>query len=183
MRCFLAYDIPAEVRDEIVELQKKIRFVKGKFVEKENLHITYAFLTKNKIPNIPDSDLEKIINVLGDINPKSFEMELKGIELIPNENFIRVIAIGTGAGEENFISIQRELDSKLRKVGIEANWHPPHLTLMRVKQVFDRKELLKLIKRIEYRRVVLVDHIKLKKSILRPEGPIYEDIYIKKFRK
>ncbi len=44
MRCFLAIELPEEVREELVRIQKQLPEAKFKLVEPENLHLTLKFL-------------------------------------------------------------------------------------------------------------------------------------------
>lgn len=182
MRCFISYDIPEDIRDVVEELKGKIRYIKGKGVERENLHITVGFLTKKGIPDLNERDVKNVKKILDSLEIKAFELHLKGLELIPTEKFFRVIAIGCEEGKEKFIEMQKEVEKMLRKINIESKWHPPHLTVYRVKVVLDRNLFMRVyesIKDIDLGNV-LVDRIILKKSTLTPKGPIYEDLFVKK---
>ncbi len=183
MRVFIAYDIPENVRESVVDFMKKIPYVRGKFVEKENLHITLGFLKKNGVPDLNESDAKRVCKVINELDVESFEIGLKGVELIPSDRYIRVIAIGVGKGKERFVKIQEEIEKRLKEFGIKSEWHPPHLTLLRVKVILDKNAFLKWwekVKEVSFGDV-LFNEIKVKRSILTPKGPIYKDICIRRF--
>ncbi|MEM4757742.1 MAG: RNA 2',3'-cyclic phosphodiesterase, partial [Nanopusillaceae archaeon] len=73
MRVFIAIDLPEEIKNKIVSYYKEIRGVYGKFVEKENLHITLKFLGELQ-PNI----VEKIKKELENIKFPKFNIEVGG---------------------------------------------------------------------------------------------------------
>lgn len=182
MRCFIAYDIPEDVRDLVEGLKNRIKYIKGRGVEKGNLHITVGFLTKRGVPDLKDEDVKNTKKILDSLEIKSFELHLKGLELIPTEKFFRVIAIGCGEGKDKFIEMQKEIERRLMNVNIKSKWHPPHLTVYRVKLVLNRSLFMKIyesMKNVDFGKV-LVDKITLKKSTLTPKGPIYEDLFIKR---
>ena len=56
----------------------------------------------------------------------------------------------------------------------------PHLTVARVKNVKDKSRLSEFMKRHENTHfgTLAISNIKLKKSVLKPSGPVYEDIAV-----
>lgn len=163
VRCFIAiYPIKNEA---VYQVQREIKvFVEGKEVEKENMHVTLSFLgeiNEEKVSLIK-SELKKLIS-----NYKKREILLSRISLIPNERFIKVIAIEVNGLED----LSKEIEEK-----IGGDVKPPHLTLMRVKRVRDKKGLIEFSKKIILNQKVEVSDIKLMKSTLTRNGPIYEII-------
>jgi len=176
MRCFIALDIPNNVKDEIYSLYKEIKFVRGKFVEKENLHITLKFLGEIQ-PNF----LKEILKKLEEIKYPKFFLKLKGIGFFPNEKNPRVLWIGIGVGKENIIELQKIIDNKLLELKIprEINY-VPHLTILRIKEIYNRKNFFDSIEKLkEYcSEKIEITKFSLKQSILTPQGPIYRDIKV-----
>ncbi len=166
MRAFIAIEVP--FTPKIEKLQKSIEG-RVKLVEKENMHITLKFLG-----DINDETFEKVRTVVEDCKVDKFHITLKGVGFFPNERYIRVIWIGV----ENYEPIERMarcIDEKLRKLGFQREKsYVPHLTVARVKGRV-RIENLDELRKINYGEVV-VREIKIKKSILTPRGPIYEDL-------
>ncbi|MEM5875145.1 MAG: RNA 2',3'-cyclic phosphodiesterase [Candidatus Aenigmatarchaeota archaeon] len=166
VRCFLAiFPIKEEILEKIETLKREInKFFIGKAVERENTHITISFLGE-----IDEKDVEKIIikiqNVVSEL--KSTTAFLNGIKLIPSDYYIRVIALEVLGLEE--------ISKKIEKY-VGGDVKPPHLTLFRVKKIVDKKGLVDFCKKNSFLESFEVRDIKLMKSTLTKEGPIYEVI-------
>lgn len=169
MRCFIGFLIPSDLRKDIVSLQEKIKNlpIKAKFVEPENLHVCLSFLGEKSEKEIDEISrkLDKI-----SINFKSFEVRIKGIKLIPNERYVRVIALDVF--DENRILEGLRLEVK-RIIGGDSK--PSHVTLCRVKNIFEKGKFLEGIK--EFKEISIgkfkLSALQLIKSELRKTGPIY----------
>ena len=85
MRCFIAVDVPEELKDKIVEIQEKIKQVGAnlKLVERENLHFTVKFLGE-----ISDSQIEEVKEFLTKLDEKSFEILIKGLGSFPSLAYV-----------------------------------------------------------------------------------------------
>ena len=170
MRCFISADFPDEVKKELYNIQKEIPEAKLKLVKPENMHLTLKFLG-----DIKEEDIDKIKEILREI-----KTDIRGrIEKIGifTPSAIRVIWVSVEP-EEKLKEIHDKLDEKLEEIGFKKDkeWKS-HATLARMGRINDKKEfLIKLsgikIKKIEFN----VDEIKLKKSVLTPKGPVYEDL-------
>ncbi|MFX0003411.1 MAG: RNA 2',3'-cyclic phosphodiesterase [Candidatus Hodarchaeota archaeon] len=157
---------------------------KIKSVESENLHITMKFLG-----DIPENLAPKIYAILKEeINEKLFQGKnmqyfLKGVGQFNNFSVLWIKLIG----DIQFLqkikdSIEDLLFSKLK---IEHDKRPkfkPHLTIGRLKKgkinykTFDTlKNLINENKDLEF-GVFNIAQVKLKKSQLTPNGPIYSDL-------
>jgi 2'-5' RNA ligase len=163
VRCFIAiYPIRSK---KVHELQDKIaKFINGKSVEKENMHITLSFLGEKK-----ESEINEIKNKIDKVAKNSYKREaiLTKIKFIPNENFIRVIAVDVVGLDDLSKSIEKEVGGDVK---------PPHLTLFRVKNVKDKKTLLEF-RKIDINERIFIDKISIMKSTLTPKGPVYEVIH------
>ena len=68
MRCFIAIDIPEEIRAELANLQKKlagqvdIRKGDVKWVEPEGMHLTLKFLGE-----VPDNQIVEVCNIIKEV--------------------------------------------------------------------------------------------------------------------
>lgn len=170
MRVFIAIDLPNNIKDKIYQEIKNIRGVKGKFVERENLHITLKFLGE-----IQPNAVEKIKKELENIKFQKFEIEIYGFGEFNN----RVLWFGIKKGFDRIMELKKEIDNSLKKFGFmpDNNFHP-HITILRVKEILSKEDYyhtLEKMKNIEIGRF-LVEDFSLKQSILRREGPIYIDI-------
>ncbi|MEM1577597.1 MAG: RNA 2',3'-cyclic phosphodiesterase [Candidatus Pacearchaeota archaeon] len=174
MRCFIAIDIPNTIKEELEKIQKFIiNDIKAKFVEKENIHLTLKFLGE-----INDYKVNFVIEELKKLKIKKFEAYLNGVGFFPNENFIRVFWIGLEP-KEIIEKIHEDIDNALKKYFKKDKNFESHITLARIKSIKNKEDFIKKIKNLEIKKTkFLVEEIKLKKSILTKDGPIYNDIYI-----
>ncbi|AAR39342.1 NEQ502 [Nanoarchaeum equitans Kin4-M] len=165
MRVFLAIDLPEELKNQIYSYYKKVsKAVYGKFVEKENLHITLKFIGEVL-------DINPLIERLNYVKFKPFEVKVKGLSAFPSIENPRVVWVGAHSVYLNDLAnqINRVLKSYENFVG--------HITIVRVKRVLDKKYLLELAKKFDLEYKFVVDRFYLYKSTLTPNGPIYEKLY------
>jgi RNA 2',3'-cyclic 3'-phosphodiesterase len=172
-RGFIAIDIKSD--QKLIELESEIKKTGAdlKLVEPENVHITLKFLGDTEETLV--DEIEKIItNAVKET--KSFNIQLKGTGVFPNQNYIKVVWVGIENCDPIAV-IANEIDEKLSKLGFkrEERAFSPHLTIARVKTSRNKDKLLQIIEK--YRDIeftdMKVDSIKLKKSDLTPKGPIY----------
>ena len=185
MRCFIAVEI--EDRSTLMNILKFKRELElldldAKFVEDENVHITIRFLGEIGLATV--EGVKKILQDLGKVFSK-FEMEIKGFGAFPSLNNPRVLWIGVGEGSEHLYNVRRYIDAELTKKGfadIHKDPHEfhPHITIARIKSRRKIDLLHKLFAQYNdyYFGVSPVTEIKLKQSILRPQGPVYRDIFV-----
>jgi len=128
MRVFIAINLPEVIKEECVGIQKELEkkdLFRGKFTEKENLHLTLKFLGE-----IDKEDLERIKEKLKEIKFKEFELELGEIGVF-SPKFIKIIwleLIGEG-----IFSLQKEIDNCLLELFERERRFMSHLTIARVK--------------------------------------------------
>ncbi|MFC2143333.1 RNA 2',3'-cyclic phosphodiesterase [Candidatus Aenigmatarchaeota archaeon] len=170
MRCFIAVDIDQEIKEKIMTLQSELPRKGVKIVGPDNLHFTMKF-----IGECNEDDANYIEESLIREIPKNtrFSVKLSGISVFPNEKNIKVIWIG--APELS------ELMEKIRKA--LSRWPDdhstiPHLTLARVRSPESKQEIQSFLKKHKNDSfgTTIIKTVKLKKSTLTPQGPIYEDL-------
>jgi 2'-5' RNA ligase len=169
VRCFVGFFLPESIKERIVSVQEEIKKlpIVCKFVEKENLHICFSFLG-----NVEEESLEGIINSLDDVcrGVKPIRATLDGVKIIPNENFIRVLALDVVSSE------LEELSYKINKE-VGGDTKPSHVTLCRVKKLENRGYAVQKLKEIQVEKTdFLVDSVYLIKSELKKGGPVYSVI-------
>ncbi|MEO0091613.1 MAG: RNA 2',3'-cyclic phosphodiesterase [candidate division WOR-3 bacterium] len=175
IRSFIAIEIPEKIRDKIMEFVGKFQQqdYDVRWVKYENLHLTLCFLG-----NVSKDFLHKATDKLSAIvtTQKSFELSLKNFGAFPSLRSPRVIWIGVEKGGNELIDLQAKIESTMAEIGYkpeERRFHP-HLTIGRVKKRIDND----IIFTTQYNSgVFLVNSITLFKSILTPDGPIYEKIH------
>ncbi|MCD6215841.1 MAG: RNA 2',3'-cyclic phosphodiesterase [Candidatus Aenigmarchaeota archaeon] len=177
MRSFIAIDIDKSVRKKIVKIQEEIgKAGKMKFVAPENLHLTLKFLG-----DISSEQCKNVKNELKFIAKQiePFRININGVGAFPpSQSYIRVIWLGIKEGYEDM----KELLEKINKIELGKRADVPHLTIARVKMVYNKELLVKKIKSLSNVEVGYIDikNIKLKKSVLTSTGPIYKDLSVVK---
>ncbi|MEM7825527.1 MAG: RNA 2',3'-cyclic phosphodiesterase [Candidatus Aenigmatarchaeota archaeon] len=177
VRCFIGILLPEEIKESIIKVVEKIRNLplECKFVEKDNLHICLSFLSE-----ISESEIEKISKDLETISLgfKPFDVFIKGIKLIPNESFLRVIALDVLDQTGRIESLRKGI---VKIIGGDSK--PPHITLCRIKNVKKKELTLQNLKKLGSLEIgrFKIEKIQLIKSELRREGPIYSVIHESKF--
>lgn len=179
MRSFIAIDlIEEETRNKIIQVQEKIDATEAgnlNLVKPENFHITMKFLG-----DINESEVKEIKEVLNQFKKYSAEeLTVNGIGVFPHYGYIKVIWAGLES-KPILQEIKSELETKLANLGFETDDRDfkPHITIGRVKDVWAKDKLVSLLKDLQEKNfgVMNLDKIKLKKSTLTSEGPIYETI-------
>lgn len=175
MRCFVAVELPEEVKARVKELQDQLSSCDVKLVEEQNLHFTLKFLGE-----IDNSKIEEIKQKLSELakNLSSFSVLLSSVGAFPDLTYIKVIWIGTKS--KDFINLHKSVANALKGVGKEDKEAVPHLTIARVRSPRGKEIIQKIIRRYEQESFgsFTADKIKLKKSTLTPRGPVYEDLAV-----
>ena len=177
MRCFLGIDVENEIKNRLKGIQNELKDidVNLKFVEKENLHITLKFLGE-----IDESRMDEIKEVLSRElkGIKPFKINIHGLGYFGRDSKMRNVWVGIGAGIDEMNKLSSAINSALKEEP-DAGFHS-HVTLARVKSADNVHILLDYIRRNNNVNLgeMDVDHVKLKQSILTPEGPVYNDISV-----
>lgn len=175
MRSFIAIEMKAEA---VKRVQDQLRMANAdvKFVEPENLHLTLKFLgelSEDKIDDIPRMMKDSFKGIEG------FEVDLKGVGVFPNPQYIRVIWVGIVKNPETLIKMHERLDENISRLGFKREGRfKPHLTIGRVKSARNKDKLADIIEKMKDEEIanIVVDKVLLKKSVLTPKGPIYSTI-------
>lgn len=181
MRCFVAVDLDPKLRQKVEELQKELAGLDTKLVEPHNLHFTLKFLGEldEGFVNKVNTKLEAVAS-----SYSPFTVDVQGIGVFPNENFIRVVWLGAqSAAVQNasfsLTNLQISVNESL--AGLFKKEKPSsHLTIARVRSQNYRKAIIEFLEK--YKNIEIgtmnVEEIKLKKSTVTSKGPVYEDIAV-----
>ncbi len=184
IRSFIAIDVEdPEIVSKIVRVQEEILSSSAKLkpVERQNLHFTLKFLG-----NVEESRIELVVSTMREVleSFEPFPMHLKGVGAFPKVSRPNVVWIGVDEGRDVFIEMAKELDRSLAKLGFkrETKGFEPHLTIARVKGYSgDLPEIIRRISDVDI-GFIDVEEVRLKKSTLTPQGPIYETLHGIKLR-
>ena len=173
MRTFVAIEISnGNIINSIKKFQSEIN-INAKPIEPKNCHFTLQFLGE-----ISEEISQKIIQALHKIEFSSFSVNLKGVGAFPKPKFPRVVWIGTDENGGNMlIQLSKKVEKVLEPLGFFSDKpFKPHITVFRIKKkIGDITKELDRQKTIDF-GIQEVTNIKLKKSELTPNGPIYSDI-------
>ena len=171
MRCFIAINLPQEVKayleDLILHVEKNNYTQKIKYNEPENLHLTLSF-----IEEIDEPTLEKLKSRLAEIKiPNNLFLELDSLGGFPSKEKPRVVKVSLAEDGKQLIEIKKQLNSILAELNIpiENREFSPHITIGRIKHLNSRLKLKQTIDHLSFQ----VKSIDLMKSKLTPAGPIY----------
>ncbi len=156
MRCFIAIDVSDEIKRKILPLQADLEKIADiKSVGMENLHVSLKFL--GEVNDV--SAVKSGMNKFSGSGP--FDIKIAGLGVFPSMNYVRVVWLG------------------VEGMKIKIDESDFHVTLGRVRSAKSKQELIEYIESNKNVEVgsMKVDEVKLKKSMLTPIGPVYEDIY------
>ena len=173
MRTFVAIEISNnDVKKSIKHFQSNLK-INAKPVNLEQLHFTLQFLGE-----VSEEQVQNIMKSLKTIKFSEFVVNLKGIGAFPKPKFPRVIWIGTDEeGGRNLIELAKKVEIVLKPLGLVSDKpFKPHITIFRIKKkIGDITEELNEQKIMDF-GIQEISSIKLKKSELTSQGPIYSDL-------
>ena len=179
IRAFLAVDLDDDLKPKINRIIKEFKKTDAsiKYVDLANLHLTLKFFGDIDIEGI-DLLSQRISDVVSDFEP--FSIKIKGCGAFPNTNRIKVIWVGL---EDDAIlkDLHDRLDAEFEKLGFELDRKfSSHLTIGRMRSGKNKDKVKSAIDSFGDVEIgeMNVDRIILKKSTLKPSGPIYDDVKI-----
>lgn len=175
MRTFIAVEIHNdEVLNAIAKIQSDFK-IKATPINKQNMHFTLLFLGE-----IDEKTVENIKKELSSITFKPIEVKFTHIGAFPNPRFPRVIWIGVDkVASEQLVDLAAQVEKRLEPLGFKSDKpFKPHLTIFRIKtKADDISQTLDKFKTVDLGKEVITE-LKLKQSILTPNGPIYSDLQV-----
>lgn len=175
-RAFISADLPpiASVETLVRELRDASRDLK--LVSADHLHVTLKFLGETEEGLVPEI-VSAMREASAGIGPVT--LAVRGTGAFPSPARPRVLWIGL-EGAEPLGRIATSLDHHLRALGYAPETRPwsPHVTLARVRGPRGLDRASAVLQRSEGTRFaeVRMEEIRLKKSVLRPQGPEYTTV-------
>jgi len=179
MRCFIAIDIPEDIRADLADLQKelggRVDIHKGdvKWVEPEGMHLTLKFLGE-----VPDNQVAEVCNITKDVAARhpAFDFDVKEVGAFGGRS-ARVLWVGAGLHSPELLQLQQDLEEQLAQAGWpkEGRQFSAHLTLCRIRNSKAGEKLGKLTEQYKDFDLGTIrgDSLCVYESQLKPEGPIY----------
>ncbi len=147
-----------------------------KIVSVEHIHLTLKFLGNTDEGLVPDITAAIQESCRG---RSAFEIRLHGMGAFPNLSRMNVVWVGID-GAEPLVEIAKSLDRSLEPLGFRPEGRPwsAHATIARVKggRSLDRVRQILEAHRDDRFGAHRVEDVRLKKSVLTPQGPIYTTI-------
>ncbi len=144
MRAFIALEVPAEVKEELLRVQKSLRKIPARCTFTNDFHITIGFWI--------DGNLGALKRKLESIKHKKISAQLNNIETFGNP--AKVVWAG----------VKGDIHNLAMRVQKSEHFHP-HITLFRVKKIFDEEKFSEEIKKAVVKPISFeVDALSLFKS-------------------
>lgn len=176
---FVAIDLSDQIIEECIKITRSLQETESnlKIVKPENLHITLKFLGEIREDEAVKVS-EEISEISSEFNP--FTIEFSNVGFFGSIRFPRVIWVGISNGSDSIVKLCNSLENKLSWLSKEGKKTTPHLTLARARNSINSEKLIEAIKNIRDVKLGELDVkvIKLKTSILNPDGPVYSDFRV-----
>jgi RNA 2',3'-cyclic 3'-phosphodiesterase len=172
-RAFIALELSNDIKDQLAIAEQTLRGGKTRlaFVDPELIHITVKFLGE-----VDDKKLREVMDALAKVSFVPYPVTT-GIVTVNNKNRPHTVWCtikDTGESERLFVLIE----DALAPLGFarETRRFTPHATIARVKS-FDPSLFTALnTLNAAFYGSCRINGMKLKKSTLLPQGPVYEDL-------
>jgi 2'-5' RNA ligase len=179
MRCFIAIDIPEDIRADLAGFQQELAgrtdVRKGdlKWVEPQSMHLTLKFLGE-----VPDNGIVEVCNLVRDVAGRhpAFDFAVRQAGAFGGRS-ARVLWVGAGLDCPELLELQHDLEDELADAGWpkEGRQFTGHLTLCRIRNSKAGEKLGKLIE--QYRDydlgIARAEALVVYESQLTPQGPLY----------
>ncbi|MFC1787118.1 RNA 2',3'-cyclic phosphodiesterase [Halobacteriota archaeon] len=175
IRTFIAVDLSSEIREKIKGIHRQFANYALRLVDPELIHITIKF-----IGDVSKEKISPITDALSRIHCAPFDIDIEGIGVFPNMDYIRVIWVSS---KGDFRELHQEVEAAMKPLGFppDNRKFTAHATLARCKRIPKEQKTSLKIKIAQLSDVKLgrmkVDCIRFKKSTLTPNGPIYETLH------
>ena len=175
-RAFISADLPTLEALDPVMAELRASGAPLKLVKLEQVHLTLKFLGDTEEALVPRI-VEAMRRSVSGVAP--FAVRVVGTGAFPNLRRMRVLWVGLEGGQP-LVDIARRLETETEPLGYprEGRDFSPHVTLARVKGGGDldrARQVLETHAKDAYGEFP-VDRIRLKKSVLTPQGPIYSTV-------
>ena len=179
MRLFLAINLPADVRRDIVAATTPLRDCAPElgWVDETRLHLTLKFLD-DQPPATADAVRAATAQIAG--RHREITMHLGGIGAFPNFRRSRIVWMGVEQ-DPRLELLHNDIEVVCEALGFDVDGRPfrPHLTLARVKQPLAEERVRALsnaARDVDFGADVVVQSLDLMQSELAPSGSKYSTI-------
>ncbi len=182
-RLFIGIPVSSEVarrQADIWRFDQPLNQNRISWVNPENWHITLFFLGDTKVEQI--DLLQNLIEEAFD-GISAVQTGLRGAGVFPDWRNAKVLWLGL-ASIDSLIPARNRLAETLQQNGFDFGNKPlkPHLTAARIKSLEHRDSLKSLLQQHQQTDfgAVKLDEVVLFESILTPQGPVYQPLFVKR---
>jgi len=173
VRAFVALELSTEIQEQLTAAQDVLRGCRARltFVEPALIHITVKFLGE-----VTEQKLPPVMEALRTVQAAPFFATAQKITVNNPSRPHTVWCTIDDAGASG--QVFRQVEEALFPLGFarETRGFTPHATVARVKSPDPSLfESISQLKNREYGKC-MISSMKLKKSTLTPQGPVYEDL-------
>ena len=183
VRSFIAVELPDQLKQELVELETKLKTGNQpwvKWVDPYSIHLTLKFL--GNVAGDRFGEITKAVEEAAQgIHP--FHLEVRDLGVFPSLKRVQVAWVGLRGEVDKLGQLQQRIESSLAPLGFapESRQFTPHLTLARIRNqasLDERQRFGRLIASTKFEAAdsIEVAAINLMKSQLTREGAIYSRI-------
>ncbi|MBS1263237.1 MAG: RNA 2',3'-cyclic phosphodiesterase [Methanonatronarchaeales archaeon] len=178
MRCFVSVDLPPELSGRIREFQEELVSTGADLnaVDPMTVHLTLKFL--GEVDEGTASEVEEGLKRAAE-NVEAFGAEFRGTGVFPSRDYVRVVWVG--AEGEGFVELASRVEDEMAGLGFEREGRKfvPHATVARMRSGRARDRVLDVVDSYGGRFGEMeVEELRLKRSVLTPEGPEYSDLAV-----
>ncbi len=176
MRIFIAIELPAEIKQNLIKIQSSFLDIKARWVKPEHMHLTLVFL--GEIEEKKLIEIEQVCHQAAK-NFNKFNIEFSGLGAFPNFGQPHTLWVGIKKSPV-LQNLQQQISAGLIQKGFKIEKRPfqPHLTLARLKKQQDLTAIISKFKQPEFGKFQ-VSEFNIFASQLFSEGPKHQ--MIKKF--
>lgn len=175
-RAFISVDLPPF--PPLAALLKELQTSGGqlKLVDLEQLHLTLKFLgstDEDLVPQISEVMRESVRGI------RPFAVRTAGTGAFPSRDYMNVLWVGL-EDADNLATIAAYLEQELPSLGFarEKRSFSAHVTIARVRGGKNRDRVQQILEAhaADLFGEHTVDNIRLKRSVLTPQGPVYSTV-------
>jgi RNA 2',3'-cyclic 3'-phosphodiesterase len=178
MRAFIALELPANIREQLNAVSLQLQQYNQKninWVDPQNLHITFQFL--GDIAEAHLNDIKQIMaEYFADLPHLSFSQPQ--LQIVPASK-PRIIWVHYQTDSAELNKAHRKLNTAIAELGYKLDRKPLllHVTLARIKTALQPHLINAIMKYKITPEKFAPDEVTLFKSILKPQGPIYQPLF------
>ena len=181
MRLFVSVDLPSSLAEAVADAQASFEDCAGlRLTDPTQAHCTLTFLGDTD-PGRVDEIETALETAVADAGVDPFDCTVGGLGVFPSMAYISVIWAGVrdGAGDAELTTLAAAVEDELTAIGFDPANHDftPHITLARMDDARDKQRVQRLVDETDPTvGAFRVESIRLTKSTLTDDGPIYETV-------